>query len=140
MRRLITGVDADGRSCVVKETALDQRDAGVDVHSLFRTTSAPPPARPPGRGELRDLGVAPGHVQWLVSHWMPGEEAAMHHTDTVDFDLVVRGTMDLTLDDGVHHLEAGDAVVMTGVDHAWRAGPDGCTMSVLLLGSLPPAA
>jgi hypothetical protein len=62
----------------------------------------------------------------------------MHQTDTLDFDLVVAGSMDLVLDDGPHHLGVNDCVVVTGVDHAWRAGPDGCTLSVFLLGTPPP--
>jgi hypothetical protein len=29
-------------------------------------------------------------------------------------------------------------VVIAGIDHAWRAGPQGASMSVTLLGSTPP--
>ena len=100
----------------------------------------PLPARPDGTGELRDLGVAPGYSQWLISRWAPHEQAASHHTDTLDYDLVLAGTMVITLGDGEHRLEAGDAVVVTGVDHAWRAGPEGCILSVVLFGTSPPAA
>jgi quercetin dioxygenase-like cupin family protein len=58
----------------------------------------------------------------------------MHHTDTVDFDLVVEGTIELILDDGAHALQSGDCVFMTGVDHGWRAGPAGCILSGTSLG------
>ena len=47
----------------------------------------------------------------------------MHHTDTLDLETIISGSVDLILDDGAHHLEAGDMVVMTGVDHAWRPDP-----------------
>jgi quercetin dioxygenase-like cupin family protein len=46
--------------------------------------------------------------------------------------------MELTLDDGTHLLEAGDCVVINGVDHAWRAGPEGCTMGFAVYGTPPP--
>jgi quercetin dioxygenase-like cupin family protein len=62
----------------------------------------------------------------------------MHHTDTIDYDIVLAGSVELTLGDGVHPLEAGDCVVIAGIDHAWRAGPQGASMSVTLLGSTPP--
>jgi quercetin dioxygenase-like cupin family protein len=62
----------------------------------------------------------------------------MHHTDTVDFDTVLSGSVELTLGDGMHQLAAGDSVVMTGVDHAWRAGPEGCRLNVMSIGVLPP--
>jgi hypothetical protein len=94
----------------------------------------------PGYARTR-LGVSEaGCTQWLVSRWGPHDGAAAHHTDTLDFDLVVAGTMELILDDGAHLLETGDCAVVTGVDHAWRAGPEGCTLSVVLLGSPPPDA
>jgi len=137
VRRIITGRDADGRSCVVNEVELGPAEGPIHVTSVFRTDS-PPPSRPQGRGAFRDLGVAPGRTQWVISRWAPNEEAATHHTDTVDFDLVVEGSIEIMLDDGSHHLVAGDCVVVTGVDHAWKAGPGGCTLSVVLLGTPPP--
>jgi hypothetical protein len=30
--------------------------------------------------------------------------------------------------------------VVNGVGHAWRAGPAGCVMSVIVIGTPPPAA
>jgi quercetin dioxygenase-like cupin family protein len=76
-------------------------------------------------------------MRWVVAEWVPGFEYGMHHTDTIDFDVVLAGSVELTLDDGVHPMGVGDCVVVTGVDHAWRAGPDGCTLSVLSLGTPP---
>jgi hypothetical protein len=61
----------------------------------------------------------------------------MHHTDTVDLNLVLSGSIDLILDTGVHTLMPGDCVVITGIDHAWRAGPSGCQISGIMLGTPP---
>ena len=130
-----------GRSCVVNEVAAPAQQAGepVDVWSLFRSPEGGPPARPVGRGESRYLGVKPGQLRWLVSRWEPdSQRTTIHHTDTVDLDLVVAGSIDLLLDDGAHHLATGDCVVITGIDHGWRAGPEGCTLSVVLLGTPLP--
>jgi mannose-6-phosphate isomerase-like protein (cupin superfamily) len=63
----------------------------------------------------------------------------MHHTDTLDFHLVLSGSIDLTLDTGIHELRPGDCAVITGIDHAWRAGPSGCRLSTVMLGTPPPS-
>ncbi len=139
MRRIITGIDESGRSCVVDEEVFDADPTTVDLVQVFATTEVPPGPRPAGAGEFRDLGVAPGGTQWMLVHWPPNVDASgMHHTDTVDYDVVLSGSVELLLDDGAHHLGPGDCAVVTGVDHGWRAGPDGAVMSVTLVGSTPP--
>ena len=139
MRVLVTGVDADGRSCVLSEqVGLDPVPDGVFHFGMaHRTASAPPPAGPAAHTELMDVQVPPGIAQWIVIDYEPGGIQEWHHTDTVDFDLVLQGSIDLTLVDGVHHLDAGDGAVINGVDHAWQAGPEGCRLSVLFLGTPP---
>jgi quercetin dioxygenase-like cupin family protein len=141
VRTLITGVDADGRSCVVRqdELALDQLAPGFAMSIPFATTSSPPPARAAGSAPLIDQGIAPGLARWMVVELGPGSETPMHHTDTLDLQTVLSGSVDLVLDDGAHRLEAGDLVVLAGVDHAWRGGPDGCRLSAVLIGTPPPA-
>jgi hypothetical protein len=32
-------------------------------------------------------------------------------------------------------LSAGDCAVVAGVDHAWRTGPEGCTTSIVIVGT-----
>jgi quercetin dioxygenase-like cupin family protein len=135
----VTGVDADGRSCVVDEITNGPTGSTVSVHTVFETAGNPAPPRPPGHGGAMDLKVPVGIARWIIVQWPPGLTAGMHHTDTIDFDTVLAGTIDIVLDDGSHRLEAGDCVVVNGVDHAWEAGPDGCTMGVLLLGTPTPA-
>jgi hypothetical protein len=139
MRCLVTGNDAEGRSCVVDTIETAPPDGEVDVRSLLRLRTDALAPRPGGAGEHRDLGVPHGRLQWVVSRWAAGAAApTVHHTDTVDLDLVVAGQIDLVLDTGTHRLEQGDCAVINGVDHAWRAGPDGCTLSVVLLGTPAP--
>jgi mannose-6-phosphate isomerase-like protein (cupin superfamily) len=69
----------------------------------------------------------PGMLRYLdVSD--PG----MHTTDTIDFEVVLEGTVVLELDDGAEvTLTAGDTVVQNGTRHRWRN--DGDTMARLAL-------
>ncbi len=137
MRKIVTGVDSDGRSCVVEQSDLGGPEEQVTLAQVFTTHTVVPGPRPVGKGADLDLGVAPGHTRWLIVHWPPNATAHMHHTDTVDYDVVLSGSITLILDDGDHYLGPGDCAVITGVDHDWKAGPDGCTKSVVLLGSAP---
>lgn len=141
MRTVITGVDEAGRSCVVSqdELTLDQLAPGFAMGIPYATTSNPPPARAGGQAPLIDQGIAAGLVRWMVIDLGADSETPMHHTDTLDLQTVLSGSVDLVLDDGAHHLEAGDLVVLTGVDHAWRAGPQGARLSAVLIGTPPPA-
>ena len=135
MQYLVTGVDATGRSCV-----LNQASAGGSVETMgqrlvYASEVDPPPPRPTGHAEDLELGVTPGLAKWMIVEWPPNMETLYHHTDTVDFDTVLEGRIALILDDGEHPLEVGDCVLVQGVDHSWRVGPEGCTTSVVLLGS-----
>jgi hypothetical protein len=139
VRRFVTGVDANGRSCVVEETTMtplaDPDNPGFSSALAGRTDSSPPAARPEGVGHHVDLGLAPGLVQWLIVDYPANLEFPAHHTDTVDFDLLLEGHLVLVLDDGEHPLEPGDVVVVNGVDHGWKTGPSGCRLSVCSVGT-----
>jgi quercetin dioxygenase-like cupin family protein len=53
--------------------------------------------------------VAPGHAKFS------------HRTQTVDYDIVLSGEIDLILDDGeVVHLRTGDVIILRGGTHTWH--------------------
>ena len=137
----VTGVDAAGRSCAARndQVTLGAALEGLRYAMLYATPNLPTISTGGGRAvDSFDLGVSVGAMDWKVIDYAPGMEFSMHHTDTVDFDTVLSGSIELILNDGGHPLAAGDQVVVTGVDHAWRAGPDGCRMSIISLGVSPP--
>lgn len=140
-RLLIAGVDAAGRSAAVQNDPVtlqgDSKLHGVVYSALYGTPSSPSIASGGRSADTLDLGVAAGAISWLMIEYGPGVTFSMHHTDTVDFDIVLSGSVELILDDGVHSLAVGDSVVVTGVDHAWRAGPAGCRLSVVAIGASP---
>jgi quercetin dioxygenase-like cupin family protein len=140
MRVLITGVDDQGRSCVVEETTPSVESfasGGITVAPAAATETCPPPARPPGRGDLLRVTVTPGNARWSFIEFPPGCTTAFHHTDSLDFDVVIDGSVDLILDDGPHRLGPGEGVVVKGVDHGWATHDEGCRMSVVVIGTPP---
>jgi quercetin dioxygenase-like cupin family protein len=133
VRRFITGVNAGGSSCIIEESAITD----ARVQRIFETATTPPPARPMGSAPVRDLGLAPGLVRWVQVNFPPEAGAESHHTDSLDFVTVASGYVDLLLDDGAHRLHSGDSVAVAGVDHGWKAGPQGCVLSVVEVGTPP---
>lgn len=140
MRLLITGVDGQGRSCVVEDRTPSEvpfEEGGIVVVGAAATTSSPPPPRPPGNGDLVRVGGDPGTVGWSFVEFPPQTTTGVHHTDSVDFDVVLEGSVDLILDDGPHRLGPGDGVVINGVDHGWSTDGSACRMSVVVIATPP---
>jgi mannose-6-phosphate isomerase-like protein (cupin superfamily) len=142
-RFLLTGVDASGRSCATQDDQVILQGGaalgGMLYSVMYATPSLPSISGRGGRAaDTFDLGVPAGAMDWKVIDYAAGMEFSMHHTDTVDFDIVLSGSVELILEDGGHPLAAGDSVVVTGVDHGWRAGPEGCRLSVISIGVSPP--
>ena len=50
---------------------------------------------------------------------VPGKQAYMHRTDTIDYAVVLTGECDMLLDDSEVHLRAGDVMVQRGTWHGW---------------------
>jgi hypothetical protein len=82
MRRLVTGVDEQGRSCIVEEGEVSGIEfvRGVLMHGMYETHSAPPPQRPPGTAPLLPQRVPPGIARWYVVHYAPEVEVRPHLT------------------------------------------------------------
>lgn len=142
MRLLVTGVDAAGRSCAAQDGPVAlQGDAGLGgiLYSILYAAESAPSITSGGRvADFLDLAVPLGSMRWTLIEYAPGAGFSMHHTDTVDFDVVVSGSVELILDDGAHLLTVGDSAVVTGVDHAWRAGREGCRLNIMTVGVSPP--
>jgi hypothetical protein len=137
MRMIVTGVK-DGKSCVVKEIDYGAQGDDFAVAPTLEAMVAELPPRPEGNSAFADLQVPPGKIVWQRVTFPPGGEFPFHCTDTIDCHTIVAGVMDLLLDDGPHRLELGDCAMVTGVDHGWRVGPEGCTSSLMLIGTPSP--
>jgi len=147
-RLLMLGVDADGRSCLVRESELIGAAIpavpGVSMARLFSVDQSPPPPCPPGLGTLV-AGRPPGHVEWHMVEYDPPSTpdehtlgTELHHRDAIDLIVLVEGSGEFLLADGEHPVRAGDCMVMPGTDHGFRPGPEGCRMLSVEIGT-PPA-
>ena len=150
MRLLTTGIDANGKSCLVSATDVTAAPVpgmdGTSAAHLFHTTECPPAPRPPSDAENIEVRLPPGLVRWqVVEHapLPPGSEeshaAVLHTTDKIDLVYIVSGTCDLILEDGVHATGPGDCIVMAGTAHGMVPGAEGCQMLSFGIGMPPPA-
>jgi mannose-6-phosphate isomerase-like protein (cupin superfamily) len=64
-----------------------------------------------------------------------------HRTDSIDYALVLSGSIDMDLDDETVHLKAGDILVQRGTIHNWiNRGTEPCVIAFVLIGAKPGTA
>jgi hypothetical protein len=90
----------------------------------------------------RSLDLPVGANRWTFVSYGPGVTAHIHETATVDYDMVLSGSVELLLDCGAITLSGGDAVVLVGARHGWRTTDRPCTLSIVMVGLPvdPPAS
>jgi mannose-6-phosphate isomerase-like protein (cupin superfamily) len=148
MRVIVTGVDADGRSCIVEQGAPDRialnGPLGPTRANLFAIDQSPPAPVARGQSRLRPAVLPPGHVNWYVIDHPPRDPAQtfaappeMHWRDSIDMLFIVTGGGELTLGDGTHGVSAGDCIVLSGSDHGFRPDAGGCQLMSFAIGTLP---
>jgi hypothetical protein len=127
MRFIATGISPIGLSSVIESTTLG---GSATLHATPDESLVDRPADKPAL----DAGRPAGTVCWKVWEAAPDLVVGVHRTDTIDYDTVLRGEIVLVLDDAEVVLRSGDCVMLPGVMHGWRSGPDGATISVVQFG------
>lgn len=106
--------------------------------SRFVINKIPPgePVPPPDLDTAAALDELERQMPGAMAHMEPGT-SGMHTTDSIDYVLVVSGTVTLELDDGEQTvLRAGDVVIQNGTRHAWRNhGTETCTIVGVAIGA-----
>lgn len=152
-RRVITGVDEEGRSLVVADENAPTRAATptFTVVDLWQTDSVPQNVEagdtltgtvvlePPKGGVLVRLVTFPPDSEWqgaggyedamaaiggADSHVEDDETAGVHATDTIDVITVLTGELHAVLEKGEVLLRPGDSLVQRGTKHAWSNRTD----------------
>jgi mannose-6-phosphate isomerase-like protein (cupin superfamily) len=124
-RRVVTGLDANGRSCVLIDGEVPYPgDYGVGM--VWRTPGLP--ADNSGHADAADRPfdfevMHSGGSTFLVLEYPPGmgcDAPYWHATDTIDYLVVLSGEVVLTLEEGEVTCGAGTFIIDRGVVHAWR--------------------
>jgi len=121
-RRVVTGLDGEGRSCVVIDGPVQRITAGANLVWRNATIPADNSGNEDTGGGFDPAHLHDGGVTFLLTEMPPGpgEQAFMHATDTIDYLAVLSGEITLVLETEEVVLRAGDLIVDRGVIHGWR--------------------
>jgi mannose-6-phosphate isomerase-like protein (cupin superfamily) len=146
-RRVVTGVDANGKSTFVSDELVPMRFVGdafcvnmvwqveslpVSVNSensMKEVTNVPPPngynffvtTFPPDASWDYSSGYAKSLEAFKVEAGTETQEdPSMHATETVDIILVIKGEVWAVMETGETLLKQGDSLIQRGTKHTWH--------------------
>ena len=130
IRRVVTGLDANGRSVIVLDDNPQAKTVGtgeaartlLDVWSTISTSVL---SSDPAKEGVAGLG--PNATEIRIVELPPGHRREMHRTDTVDYGLVLSGELYAVFESGETLLRPGDIIVQRGTNHAWENRSDAPT-------------
>ena len=132
-RRVVTGLDSQGRSAILS----DARDGSL----LWRSKGFPVDNRDDGALAGAAYGPGPDTTHFVFSEIPPGDGLhgpGMHATDTIDYVVVMQGSVVIVTETGETELHAGDTLIDRGVVHGWRNdGDTAALMAVVMVGAHP---
>lgn len=144
-RRVVTGVDANGKSTVVMDGLVPPGSRydipGARGHAMWRVAPGPvdlEDATDPMESFSLDEDWYPplGGATVVLITWEPGFEYPMHATDSLDVGLIVSGRVELVLESGTTMPGPGECVVQRGTAHGWRVvGDEPLTLFGVMLGA-----
>lgn len=126
VRRVVTKNNERGEAVLFSEDVAEiRRWPGADAGGATVWSTADVPADNSDAdvaGATRDPGMTlHGGSVFRVTELGPGFATPMHRTLSIDYCMVLAGTLELVLDDGkTVALKEGDTVVQRGTNHAWR--------------------
>jgi hypothetical protein len=160
-RRIVTGIDADGRSCVIEDRQVPESTMGnthlwlrgpadrendgrepmpffpAPGQSVFRVVRLPPPDPAMTAGAL--AVAADAFFSAIGDAWCRSDTARdpfMHRTPTTDYITVLSGQVSLLLETGEGvALRPFDTVIQRQTNHAWQVtGTEPAVLLVVMIG------
>ena len=141
VRRVVTGHKKDGKATVlIDEISTDVINPRQGC-TFFNIWSTPLPANNEGDsdGAKEIVGTAmKDRAVFRVIEYAPGVAPRNHRTNSIDYAVVLSGEIDMTLDDEIVHLKAGDVLVQRGTIHNWVNTSDKpCVIGFVLIDAAP---
>jgi quercetin dioxygenase-like cupin family protein len=125
VQRVVTGHNEQGRAVFKSEDVTPTKliPSGDAAFLLIWTTEAvPADNNDETDGRLRDAGLTlnQGSVIRIVD-MLPGKESPMHRTNSIDYGIVMKGEIELELEDGAKRtVREGGIIIQRGTNHLWR--------------------
>lgn len=125
VQRVVTGHDAAGRAVFKSEDVTPTKlipSGDASFLLIWTTETVPADNNDETDGRLRDAGLTlnQGSVIRIVD-MLPGKESPMHRTNSIDYGIVLKGEIELELEDGAKRtVREGGIIIQRGTNHLWR--------------------
>ncbi|WP_428338459.1 cupin domain-containing protein [Mycobacterium sp.] len=155
VRRVVVENDSAGQSIVADDQVLQAATvrpslpiAGcelwvTDAMPVDNTAGTQPEQQQGSLERFGNLYVRNGQgTAFRITEIPPGTPKVFHRTESVDYDVILSGEIDLVLDDDqTIHLRAGDTVVLRGALHAWwNRGTEPAVLAFIMIDAAPVVA
>ena len=134
VRRVVVANDASGKSVTTSDEVMPAISVGAGTKisgcELWSTDKMPIDNSAEAAAEQKagvvnryhDFNyVANGQgTAFRITEFPPGHAKIAHRTETLDYDVILAGEIDLEIEDGeTIHLKTGDSAIVRGATHAW---------------------
>lgn len=139
VQRVVTGHDANGRACFRSDDVSPTRlipTGDASFLLLWTTPTVPADNNDETDGRDRDVGTTlAGGSAFRIVDMLPGQQSPMHRTNSIDYGIVMKGEIELELDDGCRKtVREGGVIVQRGTNHLWRNTTDEvCRIAFILI-------
>lgn len=125
VQRVVTGHDENGRATFVSEDVTPTKlipTGDASFLLLWTTPTVPADNNDETDGRNRDVGTTlVGGSAFRIVDMLPGKESPMHRTNSIDYGIVMKGEIELELEDGRKKtVREGGVIVQRGTNHLWR--------------------
>ena len=136
-RRVVTGVNKEGKSCIKWDseiTPIPMRPGFGNI-PMWATRKLPAEMTEEDPNTW-DLGTSlAGGSVFRLARYEPGVAKRWHVTDSVDYAICLAGELWMQLDNGEEvHLTPGTVIIQRATNHNWEnRGKEPCIMAYVLL-------
>jgi quercetin dioxygenase-like cupin family protein len=150
-RRVVTGHTPEGKSTVLYDSQLPmlETDAGVGARQEDRVGTAERviwvtrgfPVSNDDPSDTASLKVNTSESDgtiFRIVEYSPGVAPRHHRTNSIDYAVVLSGSIELQLDTATVQLNPGDVLVQRGTIHNWmNHGTEPCVIAFILIAADP---
>jgi quercetin dioxygenase-like cupin family protein len=139
VQRVVTGHDENGRARFKSEDLSPTRlipSGDAAMLTMWTTATVPADNNDETDGRERDAGLTlNGGSVIRICDMLPHQESPMHRTNSIDYGIVLKGEIELELEDGVKTtVREGGVIVQRGTNHLWRNATDQvCRIAFILI-------
>lgn len=153
IRRVVTGHNPEGASTVMYDSRIPLLDAGSpgsgprqedrpgNASRVLWVTHGFPADNNDNEADAADWPVGTSEDDGTVLRivrYEPGVAARRHRTNSIDYAIIISGSLQVELDTQTVDLHAGDVLVQRGTIHNWaNTSSQPCVVAFVLIGARP---